>query len=236
MPKRGFLIVLEGVDGSGKATQARRLLRRLRREGFRARPIEFPRYGHGIFAELVARYLKGEFGPSGAVNPYLASLLYAGDRWQARDALARWLKAGDVVVCNRYVSANKGHQCGKIVDRPGQNRFLRWVDDLEHRIFGLPRPDLTLLLDVPVGIAACLVGRKHARAYMGGKKLDMHEADLQHQRRAAATYRRLARAEKGWSAINCTAHGRLLPPEAIAEKVWRVVEKSLREDRSPPLP
>ena len=98
MRRKDALIVFEGVDGSGKATQAKLLLERLRREGFRVGYLDFPRYGVGFFGDLVARYLKGEFGPSSAVSPYLASLMYAGDRWEARDLLKRWLDAGYVVV------------------------------------------------------------------------------------------------------------------------------------------
>ena len=227
MRRKGALIVFEGVDGSGKATQARLLLERLRRAGFRVGYLDFPRYGIGLFADLVARYLKGEFGPAGAVNPYLASLLYAGDRWEARDLLKRWLDAGCVVVCNRYTSANKGHQAGKLPGRAAQRDFLAWLDHLEYGVYGLPRPDLTILLDVPVATARRLVGRKGARAYMGGKKRDMHEADLRHQRQAAATYRRLARTEKGWTVVNCAPKGALLPPETIAEKVWETIQRTV---------
>jgi dTMP kinase len=227
MHKKGALIVFEGVDGSGKATQARLLVRRLRREGLRVRTLDFPRYGSGPFADLVARYLKGEFGPARAVSPYLASLLYAGDRWQARPQLMKWLRAGDVVVCNRYVSANKGHQAGKIATPSGKKSFLRWLDHLEHDVFDLPRPDLTILLGVPVGTARRLVGKKGARTYVGGRKRDIHEADLQHQRQAAAMYRALARREKGWRAIDCAPGGALLPPEAIAERVRRIVKAEL---------
>jgi dTMP kinase len=228
MRKKGILIVFEGVDGSGKATQARLLIRRLRREGLRVRALDFPRYGRGLFADLVARYLKGEFGPAGAVNPYLASLLYAGDRWQARPELMKWLRAGDVVVCNRYVSANKGHQAGKIPSPSGKKDFLKWLDRLEHEVFQLPHPDLTILLDVPVGTARRLVAQKGARAYVGGRSRDIHEADPRHQRRAAAMYRALARREKGWRTIACAPGGALLSPQAITERVWRVVKDELR--------
>jgi len=228
MRKKGSLIVFEGVDGSGKATQARLLLRRLRRAGIRVRAMDFPRYGRGLFADLVARYLQGRFGPAGTVSPHLASLLYAGDRWQAQPQLTKWLRAGDVVVCNRYVSANKGHQAGKIAKPSERREFLQWLDHLEHDVFGLPRPDLTILLDVPVGTASRLVGQKGARAYVGGRKRDIHEADLQHQRQAAAMYRALARTEKGWRTIHCAPRGLLLSREAITERVWRIVQKKLR--------
>lgn len=224
---KGKLIVFEGVDGSGKATQARRLLVRLRRGGVRARYVDFPRYGQGFFADLVARYLKGEFGPAAAVSAYLASVLYAGDRWEARPAVVRWLKAGALVVCNRYVSANKGHQAGKIRSASGRREFLRWLDRLEHDVFGLPRPDLVILLDVPVRVAGKLVGRKEARSYIGGRRRDVHEADAGHQRRAAAVYRWLARTEKGWRRICCAPHGALLSPEQIGEEVWRIVQRFL---------
>jgi dTMP kinase len=225
MRKKGALIVFEGVDGSGKATQAKRLLERLRKAGLRVGYLDFPRYGVGFFADLVARYLKGDFGPAAAVSPYLASLLYAGDRWEARDLLKRWLDAGCVVVCNRYVSANKGHQAGKLAGLAAQRNFLTWVDHLEHKVFGLPRPDLTILLDVPVRQARQLVDRKKARAYMDGRKRDMHEADLRHQRHAATTYRRLARSEKGWRVVPCAPRGDLLPPEAIADSVWQILRR-----------
>lgn len=227
MSRRGVLIVLEGVDGSGKATQAKLLLRHLRAAGYKAHVLDFPRYGSGFFAKAIARYLKGELGRAGKGDPYLVSLLYAGDRWQARDQLMRWLRAGHVVVCNRYVSANKGHQGGKITNAAERRRFFRWIDELEHDVYQLPRADMTILLDMPVETAARLVSRKDRRAYVGGRKRDIHEADHVHQQRAAATYRYLARTEKGWCRINCAVRGTLLSPQVIAKKVWRKVRQIL---------
>jgi len=219
----GKMIVLAGIDGSGKATQTDLLVRRLENGGRSVETFDFPQYEGTFFGRLVARYLRGEFGEAANVSPYLASLLYAGDRWQARERIARALRGGRIVVCNRYVSANMAHQGGKIADAAQRRRFYDWVLELEHEVFALPRPDLCVFLDVPVEVASGLVGDKSARAYLNGESRDIHERDAAHLHAARNAYLEISEIYPNWGRIPCATEGDLLPPEAIAEKVWRAV-------------
>jgi len=221
--RKGKLIVIAGMDGSGKATQTDLLRRRLRKEGYRCEVVAFPRYGKGFFADMVARYLNGEFGSEKSVSPYLASLLYAGDRWEYKPVLERWLSQGKIIISNRYVCANMGHQGGKINDARKRREFMKWVERLEYEVFGIPRPDLNILLDVPVSVARRLVQLKGERKYIRKGKKDIHEASLAHLRRARRTYLEIASRQPNWAIIGCVEGRKLLPPEAIAERVWEVV-------------
>ena len=230
---RGMLIVVEGSDGSGKATQARLLLRKLRAEGFAAERIAFPQYDKSFFGRMVAAYLRGEFGPAHAVDPRLASLLYAADRFEAREKITRWLSEGKTVVCDRYVDSNKAHQALKLQDARRRAAFLRWVDRMEYGVFGMPRADCTVFLHVPHSVSEQLIATKGRRAYLRGGDRDAHEADPTHLRRAERIYLEMAsrRGAGRTVLIECFEKGRLLSRPAIAERVWKVVQPRLRGER-----
>jgi dTMP kinase len=230
MARNGRLVVIEGSDGSGKATQSRRLVARLRREGVAAVRIAFPGYTRAFFGRTVARYLRGEFGASTQVDPHLAAALYAGDRFEARDRIRRWLDAGKVVVCDRYVDSNKAHQTARLKDDTKRAEFLAWIDRLEFGVFGMPRPDFTIFLHMPHAQAHELIGRKGKRAYLRGRKRDIHEADARHLQRAERVYLDLARARgpRRGALIECVRDGRLLTRSQIARHVWESLPKAVR--------
>ncbi len=220
---KGRLIVIEGSDGSGKATQSRALVRRLRAQDVPAARIAFPGYRRAFFGRMVGEYLRGEFG-AGA-DPRLVSLLYAGDRWEAKEKIARWLAEGRVVVCDRYVDSNKAHQGARLPSGASRGNFLGWVDRLEYGLFGIPRPDFTVFLHVPQEMADRLIARKPPRAYLRGKRRDIHESDPRHLRDAERIYLQLASsrpARQGWL-IECTESGRLLSKSQVAERIWRTI-------------
>ena len=227
MTKRGVLIVLAGIDGSGKGTQTDILCERLRAEGRDVVTFDFPRYETSFFGRMAGRYLRGEFGDGSQVDPHLASLLYAGDRFEARDAMREALDAGKVIVCNRYVSANMAHQGGKIADAARRAAFYDWVLEMEHDVFALPRPDLCLLLDVPVEVSAGLVEAKPQRAYLEGAAKDIHEADTSHLANARRAYLEIADRSPAWRIIPCAPDGAIRPKEAIAEDIWKAVAEAL---------
>ena len=220
---KGRLIVIEGSDGSGKATQSRALVRRLRAHGIPAARIAFPGYRRAFFGRMVGEYLRGELG-AGA-DPRLVSLLYAGDRWEAKAKIARWLAEGRVVVCDRYVDSNKAHQGARLRSPGSRGKFLDWVDHLEHGVFGLPRPDFTIFLHVPQQFADRLIASKAPRAYLRGKRRDIHESDPRHLRDAERIYVRLAssRPARQGALIECTESGRLLSKSEVAERIWRTI-------------
>lgn len=218
-----MLVAIEGIDGSGKKTQATLLLERARAAGRTVASFAFPRYGSGVFAALIARYLNGEFGPSSAVPAELAALMYAGDRFAARDELARALDTADLVVCDRYVASNLAHQGAKL---PPERRdeFLRWAGELEYGLYRLPAPDVTVHLDIPADVAVSLVARKPARDYTP-LKADIHERDAAYLAACAEVYRDLAgRAVGGrWVSVRCADAGRLREPHDVARDVWSAV-------------
>ncbi len=224
----GRLIAVCGIDGSGKTTQTALLADRARAEGYAVQQVSFPRYGQGFFAELIERYLRGEFAArAGDVSPYLAALPYACDRWQAASQLREWLSAGRLVLCNRYVAANLAHQGCKVPAGRERRAFFEWVERLEYGVFGLPRPDLHVLLDMQPAHATALLADRTRSAGPPGKQ-DIHERDMEYLEATARTYRELAcQAPQGWTVIPCAVGGAVLPPERIAEAVWAAVREVL---------
>lgn len=230
MPKRGKLIVIDGSDGSGKATQARFLLARLRTEGHRVKTLDFPQYEANHFGRLLGRCLAGDLGDFVAIDPHIGSVLYAADRFESKPKIEAWLKAGNVVVLDRYVSANQIHQGGKIHDTKKQKEFLQWLDQMEHGVFGLPRPDAIIYLDVPVEVSQKLLGleeQQRKKVYLKKGQKDLVENSPKYLGESRENALRLVKKLNAWTKINCTAKGEMLSREKIAEKVWKAVETSL---------
>jgi dTMP kinase len=215
-----MLVAVEGVDGAGKGTQTRLLVERAEREGLSTRVFSFPRYGDNPFSVAAGRYLDGDFGDVDEVAPELAALLYAGDRFAAREEIARALDECELVVCDRYVASNMAHQGAK-VDADERARFLEWLEAVEYGAYGLPRPEVTILLDMPPARARELVLRKHARSYTALAQ-DIHERAEEHLEAAREVYLELARREP--------AHWHVIPaartPEEVAADVWRAVRSA----------
>jgi dTMP kinase len=220
----GTFIVIDGTDGSGKGTQTTRLQQRLVAEGRDVVVVDFPRYGEpsAYFAE---RYLRGEYGRLDEIDGYRASVFYALDRFDASAGIRAALARGAVVVSNRWVSANKGHQMAKIVGPAERARFLAWVNELEYGVLGVPKPDLTLLLHVPADVGFELVSRKDERAYLHGKVRDIHESDRAHLRAAEDAYLALVTSDptEPWRLLECVEDGRLLTIDEVAARVWNAV-------------
>jgi len=228
----GALIVLCGIDGSGKTVQSHALAKRAAEEGITVRRMSFPRYGEGFFADVAARYLRGEFGEDpGEVDPYLAAIPFAADRWEAAGTIKGWLDQECLVICNRYVSANLAHQGGKIVDPGARNDFFAWVERLEYEVFKIPRPHLHVWLDMAPQVARGLVARKGVRDYVG-EGGDIHERSLRHLELTWEVYRQLSVGADDWAVVKCTSGGQPLPVGAIAAKVWEHVAGVLYHNRS----
>ena len=222
-PTTGRLVVLCGIDGSGKTVQTRALAERACAAGLSVQTIEFPRYHEGFFGQVIARYLRGDFGEDPSqINPYLAAIPFACDRWDAAPRIRQWLQEGALVVCNRYVSANLAHQGGKIAAPAARQEFFDWLSEMEYGVFAIPRPDMQLWLDMPPRIAVELIARKGRRAYLGTQQ-DIHERSLAHLEATRQAYAELAARDETWRTVLCVSAGRPLPVEAIAEKVWAAV-------------
>lgn len=215
----GTLIVLEGIDGSGKTTQSKLLVDYLRREEKNVKVMDFPRYDKQSSA-LVKMYLNGEFGDDPkAVSPYQASIFYAVDRFAAKKEMEEHLAAGGIIISNRYATANAIHQAGKIAEPVVREAFLEWLDELEYELFGIPRPDVVLFFDVPEAVSQQLVAEKQKRAYLVGEVThDIHERDVNHLKDARTAARYVAKRE-GWLPIQSFVDGSMKSVEDIHEAV-----------------
>lgn len=219
----GKLIVLEGTDGSGKATQTAALLERLQREGENCRKIEFPRYQEESSA-LIREYLRGDFGEKPSdVNAFAASTFYAVDRYASyRQDWGAYYQKGGLVIADRYTTSNAVHQGSKL---QGAERtdFFDWLFDYEYRLLGLPKPDLVIYLDVPVDLTERNMHRREAQT---GTTADIHERDdgyLRECRTAAGE----AADRFGWKRIACTKDGVMRSIDEIHEDVYCAVKEVL---------
>jgi dTMP kinase len=181
--------------------------------------VSFPRYGEPSAAPIT-EYLQGRYGSAEEVGPYRASILYAVDRWAASLDIRRRLEAGEHVIADRYVLANIGHQGGKITDLHEREKFIAWVIDLEHGTFGIPKPDLNLILHVPADITLGLMAGR------GGAD-DIHERDVGHLRAAENSYLLAAKRLPDTVIIECVRQKIMLPRERVHELVWQQVSKVL---------
>lgn len=216
---RGKLIVIDGSDGTGKTRQTDSLVARMTREGLPVKTVAFPRYETPTGAEVKA-YLNGKYGPAAQVPAKQASILYAVDRWAAlHDGVFAPLESGVHMVANRYAASNMGHQGSKFSDPAERAAFFRWNDELEHVIYGIPRPDVNVVLHVPADISISLIDSR-------GNVKDGHE-NVEHLKRAEATYLELARTFPGFVLIECVQDGRLLSIPEVHELVWAEVSKVL---------
>lgn len=221
-------IVIDGTDGSGKATQTAKLEERLRADGYDVLVMDFPQYGKKS-AALVEEYLNGAYGSAGEVDAYQASVFYAVDRFAAKKQMYAHLEQGGVVLSNRYVSSNQIHQSGKIQDKAELDIFLDWLDNFEFNVMGIPQPDNVFFLDVPPVVSDELVGKKEERAYIeGGKTKDIHESDSGHIQSAYARARELVDRYDEWERVDCLdAQGDLRSVDDIAEQLYAQVSTIL---------
>ena len=221
----GKLIVIEGTDGSGKSTQFKLLTDRVTAEGHRFQKLVFPQYAEPSSA-LIRMYLGGEFGTNPSdVNAYAASAFYAVDRYASyKKVWGEWYENGGLVLSDRYTTSNAVHQASKEpVEKQGA--FLQWLYEFEYDRLGLPRPDLTIYLDVPTDFTEKMMRSREAAT---NTKADIHEQDLEY----LATCRRTGRAAAafyGWTVIDCVKDGVMRSIEDIHEEIYRHVMVCLEE-------
>jgi len=231
----GKFIVFEGIDGSGKSTQAKLLVKSLKRKNYKVEFIDFPQHGQKS-AGLVDEYLTGKYGKANEVTPYQASIFYACDRFDASFKIKTWLKDGKVVIADRYIGSNIGHQGGKIKDTKERRKYFKWLYNLEYKIFKIPKPDLNFILKVPPEIAQSLSGKltdkekiAKKKTYLGKKKKDIHEKDLLHLKNTAQAYLDAAKEwPRDFKVINCFKNGKLLSPRIIHQEIWKIVKRILK--------
>ena len=219
----GKLIVIEGTDGSGKSTQFRRVKEHLEADNIAFRHIVFPRYSEESSA-LIRMYLGGQFGTKPTdVNAYTASTFYAVDRFASyKMDWGQWYKNGGLVLSDRYTTSNAVHQASKEAPE-NRDTFLHWLYDFEYNKMGLPRPDLTIYLDVPTDFTEKLLRHREADT---NTQADIHEKDMQY----LATCREMGRAAAnyyGWQVISCVRDGQMRSIDDIHEEIYALVKSCL---------
>jgi len=225
MTKRGLLIAIEGIDGSGKHTQSKLLEHSLKELGHKVYTTGFPQY-ESWFGRMVGQFLNGDYGSLESVNPHFTALLYAGDRFEAKLRLESALNEGKIVLVDRYIGSNLAHQVAR--EKPDKRaEFLRWIEHLEYSIYGLPREDMILYMRVPPSQAQRLVAMKSERNYTSATH-DIQEKSLHHLEDAAEMYDMLSRS-RPWATIQCyDAQGNSLRlPEEIALETLQAIQPLL---------
>lgn len=223
---KGKFIVIDGIDGTGKATQAALLVERLRKEGRKVKAIDFPGYYRNFFGKLIGEYLAGKYGDFIEVDPHIASVLYAADRFESAPMIRTWLDEGYIVVADRYVSANQIHQGAKIDSPAGRKEFLHWLDKMEYGVFKIPKPDLILYLDLPIRLSQKLLRTKLAsfkKRYNKGRKVDVAEDNLAHMDASRRSALGMIKKSNNWQKIDCDGDGEIKPRQVIHERIWSIV-------------
>ena len=219
----GKLIVFEGTDGSGKATQAKLLCRRLEEERTPFREINFPRYGKPS-AAMVQEYLDGNLGKHpGDVNAFAASMFFSMDRYASyKQDWGDFYEAGGLIVADRYTTSNAVHQASKLPESE-RKAYLDWLFDLEYRLLGLPKPDLVIYLDMPTEITEQMMRRRERTT---GTHADIHEQDETYLKNCRANAKEIVKA-CGWSVVDCAEDEKPRTPEDIHAQVYQLVKKLL---------
>jgi dTMP kinase len=216
------LFVIEGLDGAGKSTQIKQLKDFFLSEGSRCEYLHFPRTEAPFFGELIARFLRGEFGSLNEVNPYLVAMLYAGDRRDASDLIGKWLQEGKIVILDRYTYSNIAYQCAKLKDINKREELMNWILRLEFEHFAIPKPDLNIFLDVPFSFTKNKLAVSRSgpdRTYLNGRN-DIHESSLAFQEYVREMYIHISEVDQRLAVVNCSnSKGEMLDADSIFKMI-----------------
>jgi len=223
-------LVIEGLDGSGKSTQVKRIKAFLEAEKIKYKYIHFPVTDSPIFGEMVARFLRGDLGKLDQVDPYVVALLYAGDRQNAAQQLRQWMNEGYLILADRYVFGNIAFQCAKIEDQIEKEKLADWIFNMEFNHFKIPKPDVSIFLDVPFSFTKQKLTEERDgddRDYLQGKE-DIHEQDLDFQEKVRQVYVNETEKHKDFNRLSCAGEdGNMLSPDLISEKLQSLLKEYL---------
>jgi dTMP kinase len=223
------LFVIEGLDGAGKSTQIKLLRDFIVKQGYSCEYLHFPRTEAPYFGELIARFLRGEFGTISEVDPYLVAMLYAGDRKDASQQIRDWMNKGNIVILDRYTYSNIAYQCAKLDDIEKKTALMSWILQLEFEHFAIPKPDLNIFLDVPFSFTQTKLTTQRSgndRNYLNGG-FDIHESSLSFQKKVRDMYLHVSGKDKRLAVVNCNnKNGGMLFPEEIFERIIDIIRKS----------
>ncbi len=219
-------IVIEGLDGSGKSTQIKMLKDSFEDRGIHYHYLHFPRTESPVYGELIARFLRGGMGDINDVDPYLVALIYAGDRNGAKHLIREWLREESMILVDRYVISNIAFQCAKLQNPEESDRLKKWILHLEYEFNQLPVPELNIFLDVPFSFTSVQLKNNRSgaeRDYLQGAS-DIHENDLNFQKRVRDIYLSLENEIQGYTILNCSDKtGKILSPEKIFNQITELI-------------
>lgn len=213
-----MFVVIEGLDGAGKSTQLKMIIEHFHSIGVECLNIHFPRFDTPIYGELIAKFLRGELGDLNTVNPYLVALIYAGDRAEAACQIKEALERGKAVILDRYIYSNIAFQCAKSATKEESSELADWIFDLEYNHNHIPKPDVSIFLDVPMAFTKKKLEESREgddRGYLKGKQ-DIHEASLSFQEKVREAYLTHGTTDPAFKVVNCCSEqGDMLPPKEI---------------------
>lgn len=219
-------VAIEGIDGSGKGTQTAALRRYFEELGLSCETITFPRYSETLLGQQIGRFLDGRFGPLEHLHPVPISLLYAAERFESRALIEEKRNGCDVLIADRYVGSNLAHQ-GARLQGAEREEFLAFIDRLEFELFGVPRPDLVLLLDLPAEASARRVACKRARDYTD-QVTDLHESNLEYLQSVREVYLELCAARPEWHQVPCLqANGQNREIDEIQQELRQFLQQHI---------
>ncbi|MEI6580727.1 MAG: dTMP kinase [bacterium] len=228
--KKGKLIVIDGTDGSGKTTQINLLIKKMRADGLKVKMIHFPHY-ENFFGGFIGHCLSEQYYNFLGTHPKIVSVLYAADRWESSEEIKKMLSTGFIVVLDRYVSANQIHQGGKIKSAKKRYNFMKWLNEMEYEVFGIPRPDITLYLSLPIDIVLELLEKRSSskmqRKYLKRGK-DVHEADVNFLINSRKSALKLVKEVPNFIKIECSEKGEIFSREEIHEMIYEKVKKVIK--------
>ena len=214
----GKIIVFEGIDGSGKGTQSKKLYKYLKDLNYKVILLEFPFYSETFFGKEVGNYLNGKFGGLNDIHPKLSAMLYAGDRFEKKEKILKKLNDDYIIICDRYVPSNIAHQTGKYKDKKEQKELKQWIEKLEYNVYGLPKPDIIFFMNMNPHISDDLVSKKDTRDYTDKKK-DLHESNNSYLLDVYNMFNKMSK-NKSWVNIKCQdKNNKLKSVEDINKKI-----------------
>ncbi len=215
-------LVIEGLDGAGKSTQVKYIKEFLTNRGKNHKYLHFPRMESKYFGKQIARFLRGEFGKLEDVDPYIVAMMYAGDRHHSKNEIQDWLDKKEIVIVDRYVYSNIGYQCAKLKTEAEKEDLKNWILSLEYDHYKIPKPDLTIFLDVPPSFTKQKLESSRSgkdRDYLGNN-VDIHEENISFQADVRKVYFSLQDNNIDYKIIDCSdGNGNMLAPEKIFEKI-----------------
>ncbi len=226
--RKGKFIVIEGIDGSGKATQLKKLSDFLKSKNHKIATFDFPQYDKPS-SYFVREYLNGRYGPFEEVGPQLASTFFALDRYDAKKEIMLSLTSGKIVLSNRYIGSNMAHQGSNLNSLEDREKYFNWIENFEFEILGIPKPDLNIILHVSADIVQRFVDMKDQRTYIAsGAKRDILEANINHLKKAENTYKEMAEIfPDQFVVVECMKDNEIMSLEEVHSKVVSIVEPFL---------